>query len=176
MKKLAILLMVLTAAGVFAQDERTRSNRRQPESDPPATVTVSGTLALANGRIALQSENDVYYVAGIQRLIGFVEGLKEGAQASLEGYVHPFQREENAKLLFVTKLTIGNKSYDLASNFTGWKPGQGRRGRMGGFGAYGGPMHYGRGAMPCREFAGQGWGRDPGGRPGRQNFRNNNRR
>jgi hypothetical protein len=165
MKKLAILLMVLlAAASAFAQDGQNR-NRQRPE--PPATVTVSGTLALANGRIALQSGSDVYYVAGIQRLIGFVDGLKEGAQVGLEGYVHPFQREENAKLLFATKLTIGSKSYDLAPSFTGWKPGQQGQGRMAG------PTGY-RG-MPC-------WGNGgPGAGPGRdgsrrQGSRNNNRR
>jgi hypothetical protein len=167
MKKLAILLMVLLlTVGAFAQDAR--SNRQQPEQ--PATVTVSGTLALANGHIALQSGSDVYYVTGIQRLVGFVDGLKEGAQVSLEGYARPFGRTENAKMLFATKLTIGGKSYDLAPaghignspEANGPKPG-GNRGPMAG------PT--GNRGMPC-------WGSGGPGGPGsgRQGSRNNNRR
>jgi len=95
------LILALLAAALFAQ----RNN--------PETVTITGTLALVNGRIAVQAENDVYYVMGIQSLVGFVDCLKEGAQVSLEGYVWNMQRTD-AKLLRASKLTIGTKSYDLA--------------------------------------------------------------
>ena len=93
-------MLALSAAVLFAQ-------RAAPEP-----VTIAGRLALSNGHIVVQSGDDVYYVMGIQRLIGFVDGLKEGAQVSLEGYVRNTQKE-NAKMMRASKLTIAGKSYDL---------------------------------------------------------------
>jgi len=106
MKKTAcVLILAFAAAALFAQkgfDQRAR----------PETVTVAGKLALVNGRIAVQSQDAVYYVRGIQRLVGFVDGLKEGAQVSLEGYARNLDRE-NAKVMMASRLTIGGRSYDL---------------------------------------------------------------
>jgi hypothetical protein len=159
MKKITMLLMtVLLAVGIFAQESR--NTRQRPEA--PETVSLSGTLALANGQIALQSGSDVYYVTGIQRLVGFVDGLKEGAQVSLEGYTRSFNKTENAKLLLATKLTIGSKSYDLA-------PAGPAAGRIGNGPQANGPRFGGNnrsGPMPCRAGAGG---------PGRQGSRNNRR-
>ncbi|MDR0599512.1 MAG: hypothetical protein LBG84_05450 [Treponema sp.] len=84
-----------------------------PPPPAPAMTTVNGKLALVNGRVALQNGEDLYYVAGIQRLVGFVEGLKEGAQVSLEGYVRDSRWDAKAKVLLTAKLSIGNRSYDL---------------------------------------------------------------
>jgi hypothetical protein len=41
---------------------------------------------LVNGMIAVQSGGKTYYVGGLNRLIGFIDGLKEGASVKLEGY------------------------------------------------------------------------------------------
>jgi hypothetical protein len=172
MKKITMLfMMVLLAAGIFAQDAQTRNNRQRPEAappKPPETVTLSGSLVLVNGRIALQSGSDVYYVTGIQQLIGFVDGLKEGAQVSLEGYSRSFNKTETTKLLLATKLTIGGKSYDLAPEgrigngpqANGPRPDVNR-------GPTAGPR--GNQGMPC-------WGAGgPGPRRQGQGSRNNNR-
>lgn len=110
MKKIIIFsLLLLSAALVFAQ------------TAAPETVSVSGKLALVNGRIVLQSGENLYYVAGIGRLVGFIDGLKEGAQVSLEGYVR--NEPGNVWVLWPVKLTLGGKSYDLApagSERNGW--------------------------------------------------------
>ncbi|GHV85503.1 hypothetical protein AGMMS50230_11110 [Spirochaetia bacterium] len=128
-RTIVVFVLILSAAAVFAQTAPAAtpagSGMDAAAAAPaaPAAVTVSGQLALVKGRIALQSGSDVYYVAGIQRLIGFVDGLKEGARISLEGYVRNFP-QGNEKMLWASKLTIAGKSYDLA-------PAAGQRNFMG---------------------------------------------
>ncbi|MDR2313422.1 MAG: hypothetical protein LBE02_02700 [Spirochaetaceae bacterium] len=118
MKKFIIcLVMALSLTGLFAQNGQWGSGnfRNLPPSGAPEieTVTVTGNLVLSNGRIALKSGDELYYVGGIQRLVGFVEGLKEGARVSLEGYVFKGPGEEAAGFLVPTKLTIGDRVYDI---------------------------------------------------------------
>ena len=76
-------------------------------------VTVSGSLIVAHGRPAIKNGEVTYIVGGINRLIGFVEGLKEGAQVTIEGYAMSRQKEDNLKFLMPTKLTLGGKTYDM---------------------------------------------------------------
>jgi hypothetical protein len=87
---------------------------QQAAKQAPEKTTVSGKLSLLNGRIALQSGSITYYVSGLSRLIGFVDGLKEGAQVSLEGYAVKAQ-EENSMLFRSIKLSLNGKDYDLVS-------------------------------------------------------------
>jgi hypothetical protein len=77
------------------------------------TVTLSGTLALEQGRIVLESGEDRYFVAGIRPLAGFVEGLKEGAAVTIEGTVLPARRSGGYELLRAQKLSLDGKDYDL---------------------------------------------------------------
>jgi hypothetical protein len=99
------------------------------------TATVSGTLQLQNGTISVVNGNTIYYVPALERFIGFIDGLKEGAQVSIDGYAAP-----NTNYLQAVKLTIGGKSYDLVvagpqgTPYNGYGPGvYGHRGR-GGYG------------------------------------------
>jgi hypothetical protein len=130
MKKIALISMLaLIAAGVFAQAQNpqgTRGNRPQPE-----LITVTGKLVLQNGRIAVQSGDALYYAAGINTLTGFIDGLKEGASVTLNGYARDLGKKKAdetaaAKILWVTKLTIGNRSYELHEGNSSFaaKPGQ----------------------------------------------------
>ncbi|MDR2185021.1 MAG: hypothetical protein LBO80_05060 [Treponema sp.] len=115
-KSVFFAILIVIAAGAFAQsrDRQDREGWRQP----PA-VTVSGTLSLIDGRIALENDTATYYVAGLERLIGFVDGLKEGAGVTLEGFVRPLHRrdrggvEKERHLLRVTKVTLDGRNYDL---------------------------------------------------------------
>ncbi|MDR2663115.1 MAG: hypothetical protein LBC31_08980 [Treponema sp.] len=112
-KKFVFVLLALCAAGLFAQPGQ-RGPRNAPPDQPrrePQTVSVSGALSIINGHIAVRNDNTVFYAPGIQRFVGFIEGLKEGAQVTLDGYARDL-REDNAKMLFVTKLTLNGKSYD----------------------------------------------------------------
>jgi hypothetical protein len=84
----------------------------------PATVTVSGTLEAVNARIAVKSAGQTYYVLGIDRLIGFVAGLNEGAPVTLEGYegpapAGPADAGSEYRILFASKLSFNGKDYDL---------------------------------------------------------------
>jgi len=114
--------MIALAVMVSAQDgsRRGRSTTEGPSGRSSAreTVTVSGTMVVANGMPALKSGEDTYLVIGISNLIGFVDGLKEGAQVTVEGTVMAVPRNNDLKYLQASKLTLGGKSYDLASPLT----------------------------------------------------------
>jgi|GEM_PF-3913324 len=75
----------------------------------PEAVTLNGTLKLEKGFVAMQTQsenNPVVLVPMLNRFIGFISGLTEGVNVSVEGFrfrnmVHP------------TKLTIGDRTYDF---------------------------------------------------------------
>ena len=75
----------------------------------PQTISVSGTLQLQNGVIAVASGNNTYFVPMLARYIGFIEGLREGAQISMDGFA-------SGNYIQPTKVTIGGKSYDFSAN------------------------------------------------------------
>ena len=135
MKRLCSLLIIssLIAGTVFAQsrfeqqdgankqrESRQAPNRenRQRDTDSVknrdnsqrqrerASVTVEGTLKLEKGFIALASGDTVYYVPMLQRYVGFIDGLKEGAKVSVEGY-------QFKNMLHPQKVTINGKDYDF---------------------------------------------------------------
>jgi hypothetical protein len=104
-------------------------------------VTVTGTFGLQHGRITVSSDGAVYYVPVLERYIGFIEGLKEGAEASLEGYVLGTGSYVHIRPV---KVTIDGKNYDF-SPMVSPEMGYGGRGR-----GYGGHSrdsygHHGRG-------------------------------
>jgi len=90
--------------------ERPDRNNRQRELK---TVTVEGTLQLNKGFVAVESGDSVYFVPMLNRYIGFIEGLKEGAKVAIEGF-------EARKFIQPKKVTINGKDYDFiarAPNF-----------------------------------------------------------
>jgi hypothetical protein len=102
MKKTFILLttVFMAAGAVFAQGW---GGRGRPEQ-----VTIEGTLQLHNGQFAVASGNNIYYVPVIGRYAGFIDGLKEGSNASFDGYVL-------GNFLRPVKMTINGKTYELSS-------------------------------------------------------------
>jgi hypothetical protein len=122
MKKICLVLVIaVLAIGIVSAQSWGRGNQRGASQ----SVTVNGTLQLQNGLIAVAEGNNVYFVPMLIRYIGFIDGLKEGAGVSVEGYV-------SGKYLQPAKVTISGKSYDFPANGYG----QGRGG--GGFGPMGG--------------------------------------
>jgi hypothetical protein len=105
MKKI-VLLGLLTAVicgSIFAQ------------SNTP-TTTIKGTLGLSNGRISVVSGNITYYVGGLARYVGFIDGLKEGAQVSIDGYASaPTIEGQKDRLFRAVKLTLNGKTYEVGS-------------------------------------------------------------
>jgi len=88
------------------------NRRNMPASE---TVTVSGTMVVAQGMPALKSGDITYYVSGISQLIGFIDGFKEGAQVTFEGVATTSPNDKNIKFLWPSKLTINGKVYELSS-------------------------------------------------------------
>ncbi|MCL2185428.1 MAG: hypothetical protein FWB86_06210 [Treponema sp.] len=88
-----------------------RNNRPRMNNAPrPEAVTVSGILKLERGFVAVQTEsenNSVLIVPALNRYIGFINGLNEGTNVSVEGF-----RFRN--MLHMTKLTIGDRAYDFS--------------------------------------------------------------
>ena len=109
-KKLTVFLFVavLIVGTVSAQtrDNRAPEQRRLPERPEIKSTTIEGTLKLERGMIALESNNTVYHVPVLNRYIGFIDGLKEGATASVEGYLF-------RGFILPSKVTIAGKSYDF---------------------------------------------------------------
>jgi hypothetical protein len=131
MKRIMFLtLCVLTVVGVaFAQT----GNKPGPDAGkgftPPAQETISGNLGISGGMISLESGGSLYYVTGLNRFIGFIDGLKEGAAVSLTGYAFDAPRLSGAKVFRAVEMRLNDKSYELAppaAELSG--PGSGGRG------------------------------------------------
>ncbi|MFA6506173.1 MAG: hypothetical protein WCT14_08750 [Treponemataceae bacterium] len=107
-------------------------------------VKVEGKLVLVNGMVAVKDKDKTYYVGGLNRLIGFIDGLKENASVKLEGYAIAVPAAPEYQHLRVTKLTFNGKDYDLSNSFGrgmmgggmrgGYNNQAGRGGMMGGYG------------------------------------------
>ncbi|MDR2619271.1 MAG: hypothetical protein LBC62_10415 [Treponema sp.] len=114
MKRLLICLLLTALCGLLSAQE---GNRRPQKAEPEKTalITVNGNLGVSGGMIALESGDTVYYVPGLQRFVGFIEGLKEGAPVTLEGYEipAPFFGEGAGKVFRVTRMTLNGKEYDV---------------------------------------------------------------
>ena len=133
MKKLVFLaLIALLAIGAV-------SAQGWAPPTPPETVRLEGTLQLQNGRIVLSTGTAVYFVPGLPRLVGFIDGLREGARITVEGYAF-------GNILRSTKLSVGGREYDLIGDAPARGAGQ----------RWGGGPGWNRAACPK-------WGADPRG-------------
>ena len=101
MKKMVLLVLLTAAAGgiLFAQ---TRT-----------TTTVTGTLGIHGGRIVVKSGTTIYYTSGLGRLVGFVDGFKDGAQVTMEGYASEPKEGQTERFFHPVKLTFNGKDYDM---------------------------------------------------------------
>jgi hypothetical protein len=100
--------------------------RQQDRSDGPRRtqlaaerLTVTGTLGLSRGAIVLETGDQIWYVPGLQRHVGFIDGLKDGAAATLEGWgvktSRPDEDGGTTGFFRVVKLTLNGKDYDVGS-------------------------------------------------------------
>ena len=105
MKKLGFLIAIVCLAAGMASAQ----NWGNGWGTPTQIVSVTGTLQLQNGVIAVVSGNMAYYVPALTQYIGFIEGLREGAQISIDGYA-------SGNYVQPTKVTISGKSYDFSAN------------------------------------------------------------
>ena len=124
-------LVFCTAALVLAHGDNRRGSDRFPGGPRPhawgqgsprnqtprpslESVSVSGNLTIVQGMIAIVSGDTTWLIRDLSRYVGFIDGLKEGAQVTLEGYAIPVgPRDKNIKSLQVQKMTLNGKDYEL---------------------------------------------------------------
>jgi hypothetical protein len=139
MKRIAYLvLLVLLAAGAVSAQQwgpgsgpwgkgpgYYREDHRSPAREawePWASLTLTGNLELIDGNIALRKDAVTYYIIGLNRLAGFIDGLREGATVTLEGAARPLSGDryrteagagaEGRRIFLASKLELNGKTYD----------------------------------------------------------------
>jgi len=109
MKKLTFFLVigVLLAGNILAQGQRPTIQRPENRHIEPERITVNGTLKLERGMVAVQGEGErIYLVPMLNRFIGFINGLNEGNNVTVEGLGF-------RNIIQPTKLTIEGRTYDF---------------------------------------------------------------
>jgi hypothetical protein len=120
MKRIMLIMAAaffLTAGGmVTAQDQGPQPGARfrGPGQREAEKTSLTGNLGISRGMISLESGGALYYVMGLDRLIGFIDGLKEGAPVSLEGYAFQSPRFSGVNFFRTLSLGINGKTYDLS--------------------------------------------------------------
>ena len=78
-------------------------------------TSVTGNLTLVNGMIAVSSNDTTYITRGLQRFIGFIEGLKFGASVTIEGNSFSVSDKNDIKFLAAEKIIIDGKEYNIGN-------------------------------------------------------------
>ena len=133
MKRKVLLILLASVLVAMIPAQGTERGQRESRRPAPEAVTISGSMVVVNGFPALKSGDVTYFVGGINRLIGFVDGLKEGAQVTVEGFVFSGPKEGTVKFLRPSKLSLNGKSYDFATPGLNQNPGEGGNGFWRGF-------------------------------------------
>jgi hypothetical protein len=111
-------LLALCAVTLVSAQGRERWGMGYPgmgtQPAAPEKVTVTGNLTIAQGMLAVKSSDITYLASGLQRFVGFIDSLKDGARVTLEGYALANPNDTKTKFLRTTKLTINGKDYELA--------------------------------------------------------------
>jgi hypothetical protein len=113
---LPIIILLFSAALAVAQTGPQNQGQFPPgrnygPGQSLKAVSIQGTLSFVNGQIAVKSGEITYYVRGLDRLFGFVDGLKEGVAVTLEGYAGDIPVAPEYKYFLAEKLTFNGKEY-----------------------------------------------------------------
>jgi hypothetical protein len=108
MKKLGLVIVIVCLAAGMASAQNWSNGWGTP-IQPNQAISIAGTLQLQNGVIAVVSGNATYYVPILTQYIGFIEGLREGAQISIDGYFY-------GNSVQPTRVVLNGKSYDFTAN------------------------------------------------------------
>jgi hypothetical protein len=80
----------------------------------PAIWRIRGSLTAAKGMLALEDADGVlWYLPGLDRYVGYIEGLDAGEEAVLEGYA-PSRGSSQERYFQPLRLFIDEMEYDLA--------------------------------------------------------------
>ena len=96
---------------------RERGNSNEQSRPAMELISVKGNLTITQGRVFVKANNTTYIIGEFDRLAGFVDGLKEGAAVTVEGYASPNPRNDNEKFLRPQKMILEGKEYDLEGVF-----------------------------------------------------------
>jgi hypothetical protein len=77
-------------------------------------ISLEGTLALIDTRVAIQKDGKTYFVMIPDRIFGFVDGLKEGANVKIEGYSREIPGLKDNFVVHVDTLTVNGRTIDLS--------------------------------------------------------------
>ena len=94
---------------------------REAKEPRPAPVeqTLQGTLSLKDGMLALKADTTTYYLPGLQRLVGFIDGLKDGAKVTVKGYVNS---TDHGDIVHPYELDLGGKTYEVGRKWVAPAP------------------------------------------------------
>jgi hypothetical protein len=110
MKKIiSIMVIAIFIAGTIYAQERANPRDRQRADN---SVSVEGNLKLEKGFVAVESGDSVYLIPLLNRYIGFINGLREGARVSVEG--NTFRN-----VIMPRKVVIDNKTYEFLAGGPG---------------------------------------------------------
>jgi hypothetical protein len=148
-RNLLLAAVILAVSGaVFARDEGYRNHNRQVRRaydhlfrSAGQEVTLDGNLGWVDGRIVLKTDAKTYFVSGLRPLVGFVDGLKDGAGVKLAGRARDIEGVPEYGFLQAEKVTVNGKEYTLNDYGRGFggMAGPGRGGRPGGMTSPNGP-------------------------------------
>ncbi|MDR2747758.1 MAG: hypothetical protein LBB77_09975 [Treponema sp.] len=123
-KYLVLALIALAMTGqVFAGwggPGRGPSSHGLPETGESgsdlAAITISGTLEVINGQLAVKDGPVSYFVKGLSRLMRSVPGLVVGAKITLEGYSSVIMDDGavSGHYFKAAKLSFNGQSYAVA--------------------------------------------------------------
>ena len=77
---------------------------------------LSGKISLSGEQVLISDDKTTYYVIGINRLIGTVEGLSDGADVELKGYANALNNADGKSFFRATVLTFNGQNYMLMWN------------------------------------------------------------
>jgi len=97
----------------FSYNLPQRNTQTQIERE---VVNVDGNLTIVRGVIAVSSGDTTYFVRGLSRFVGFIDGFKDGAAIKLEGVAISNPQDKNVKFLRAEKMNFNGKDYELAIN------------------------------------------------------------
>ena len=110
------IFFIVLICGIAAMVSAQGWNKRERSSGIPRAenITVSGSLIITYGIPALKNGDTTFLLGGLRGLGGFIDGLKEGAQITIEGRAITSQKDSNLKFLMLSKLSLNGKTYDMA--------------------------------------------------------------
>jgi hypothetical protein len=80
----------------------------------PAKRIISGVLGVSRGMVTLNDRKGVaWYVLGLDRFIGFIDGLDLGQEVELEGYAPAAPGSSQERFFQAVKLILDGLAYDL---------------------------------------------------------------